>query len=501
MTGRVVARWRAVALAGSATALGLAFGCLLASPRSPQKLERRAETAVSHERAKMEVETTSDPQAPPKRDASSTALAELAQSDGARQLELISALAEAKDEPAVDALTALSERASPEVASAALHAIAVIGGERARLWLEQRLNLARESEQSRFAEALATLGGPEARATLLAAAKTSARGSTRRAALDALGTVDSEDVRAWMLHELAGPAPAAAVHYFADCVEPLALPALEALVRASDTELREQAALALVAQGEAAYPTLARLLRAEIETADAVLNAAKGVLSLRPTLRSASVARLREGALTTGAVFDYLAEDLSPAALQALIEAARDEGSASSAISAIARRGDPLSLRALGALSRDADPEVATQALCAQFRSPDSRARPVLLGAESDVTRETVAAALLSIGAPEADAAVVRLAQSEDDGQRRKAAQMLGHFGSLSAERQLEKLARDSDYGVAMTALRALERTGNTDTLKRLAHDATLSEEFREHAADLLGRSDRVEPRSDVILR
>jgi HEAT repeat protein len=428
-------------------------------------------------------------------------LVKLAHSHGAGQLELIAALAETKDEHAFEALAPLSERATPDVAGAALRAIATIGGERARLWLEQRLAEARDGEQPQFAEALATLGGAEARATLLRAAQSSARAGTRHAALSALSGLDSEDVRVWMLQELGGPAPESAVQYFSDCVEPRALPALEVLVRTSEAELREQAALALVAQGEAAQATLARLLSAELETADAVLSAAKGVLSLRPTLRAASIARLREGALTTGAVFDYLAEDLGLVALQALMEAARDEGSASSAISAIARRGDPPSLRALGALSRDENTEIATQALCAQFRNPDSRARPALLGAESDATREAVAAALLSIDAPEADGAVTRLTQSDDDGQRRTAAQLLGRFGSPSAERQLERLARDSDYGVAVSAVRALARTGASETLRRLANDTAIPEQLREHVASLLGRDDVGEPRHEVTLR
>jgi HEAT repeat protein len=139
--------------------------------------------------------------------------------------------------------------------------------------------------------------------------------------------------------------------------------------------------------------------------------------------------------------------------------------------------------------------------LCAQFRSPDSRARPALLGAESNATREAVAVALLSIDAPEADGAVTRLTQSDDDGQRRTAAQLLGRFGSPSAERQLERLARDSDYGVAVSAVRALARTGASETLRRLANDTAIPEQLREHVASLLGRDDVGEPRHEVTLR
>lgn len=504
-------RWRSAALTCSAVALALALappilrllpekracaGCLRTDVTSPPKVATPHDTpGVTSARAAANDSAEAG---------ASTAelLAELGRSrDATEQIRLATALGEAKDEQAFDALTSLSARGASDVANAALHALAEIGGERARQWLEQRFSEAREAEQPQLALALATLGGEAARASLLRAAKASPRSSTRDAARRALATLDSEEVRKWMLSELASAAPATAVAYFNDCAEPLALPALEALARGGEGELREQAVAALVAQGQSAHPALQRLLQGEPDTADAVLSAAKGVLALRPLLRADCIRRLRQGAITHGPVFDYLAEDLGSEALGALVSAAREEGSSEAAFLALAARGDPASRSALLMLSGDANPEVATRALCAQLRDPDSRARPTLLATRGDGTRGEVAAALLSIDAPEATAAVSALARSESPNERRAAAGMLGSFGRIDAERKLAELARDADYAVSVTSLRSLLRLGATSTLRELAAREDLPEGVRERAQALLEHGERRWPRKSANRR
>ena len=327
-------------------------------------------------------------------------------------LSSVHELAESGDQAALESLIAICEHATPQLASAALKGIVQIGGTRARTYLAQRFTNGRASELSELAQALAQLGDPEASALLLQAAR-SERLPAREAAREALASLDTPEARSFMLEELSGPDSGLAIAYFADCEDARAVTRLEGLARDSTTDVRRAAIAALFAQGESAYGAIERLLQSDEEVANDVLESPAPTARLRQAQRATSIARLRAGALTTGGVFDFLARDLSSAAREALVQSAHDPASAESAINALTTRGDSASLGALSRLADDSEPELASRAVCALVTAPDSRTHPFLLRAERKLPNQA-AAALLRIGAPEADAAVARLRVAHD---------------------------------------------------------------------------------------
>jgi hypothetical protein len=253
---------------------------------------------------------------------------------------------ETGDDAALDSLFAISAQATPQVASAALQGIAQIGDARARANLAQRFADGADSELRELADALAQLGGSESHAILVQAAR-SLRVPAREAARAALASLDTADVRAFMLEELSGPDASQAAAYFADCQDERAVPGLERLAGSAGTELRRAAIAALFAQGDGARGAIERLLRADDDVSNDVLESPAPTAALRQAQRDVGILRLRAGAITSGPVFEFLARDPSAAALQALVEAAHDPASADSAVNALSTRGDSASLAAL----------------------------------------------------------------------------------------------------------------------------------------------------------
>ncbi|MET0795186.1 MAG: hypothetical protein ABW061_26950 [Polyangiaceae bacterium] len=231
--------------------------------------------------------------------------------------------------------------------------------------LARRFSDAADAELSELATALASLGGQAAHQVLFSAARSS-RASCRAAALEALATIDTADVREFMVEQLNTPDPApAAVAYFADCHEPRALPALERLARDAPLSLRSALIVSLFAQGADAEPAIFRLLRGDTQLSDALLETPPTTAAARRALRRESVQRVQAGAITEGRVFDFLEQDLSAEARDALVLAAHDPGSVARALTALSNRGDRASLRALERLSREPDRDLAARASCA----------------------------------------------------------------------------------------------------------------------------------------
>ncbi|HEY3254738.1 MAG TPA: hypothetical protein VGJ91_12350 [Polyangiaceae bacterium] len=314
----------------------------------------------------------------------------------------VNALRESADGAALEALIGIAQQREPKLVSAALEGIAQIGGDRARQFLARRFKDAADAQLPELASALASLGDTPARAILLSAAR-SARPAARSAAFGALATLDTADVREFMLQALTSVEPTAAANYFLDCREPRALPALERLARSSaDAEPRRAAIDALFAQGASAEAALARLLRADDELCEALLEGQPATVRARRALRQASIERLRAGARTYGRVFELLQHDLSDEAREALVQAARDPASSASALNALVARGDSASLRALSALANDSDQDLSQRAACALVSQPDSRSRPFLVRANRANLKSEADAALLHINAPEA---------------------------------------------------------------------------------------------------
>lgn len=269
--------------------------------------------------------------------------------------------------------------------------------------LSERLNSAPDSGLSDAANALTTMGGPQAHA-LLQAATHSRRAAVRDAAFAALVNVDTPDIRDFMLAALNEAEPTSAVGYFLDCRDPRALPALERLARSPLEELSRAALDALLAQGARAEGAFTRLLQADTELTDALLATPPHTPSALRSLRTATIARLHEGAINGGPVFDFLERDLSAESREALLFAARDPASTDTACTALARRGDAASLAGLSQLANDSDPQLAARASCALASDPDSRSRVPLERAMRGTEPSLASRALVHINAPGARA-------------------------------------------------------------------------------------------------
>ena len=243
--------------------------------------------------------------------------------------------------------------------------------------LSSRFNDAPDADLAEIAGQLASRGGPAAHEVLLRAAG-STRPAKRAAALDALATLDTPDVQAFMLEQLNGPEPSlGVVSYFADCQEPRALLALERLARRAPPTLRSAVLASLFSQGPDAEATVVRLLQGDEDLALALLETQPTTAAIRRALRQASVSRLRAGAITGGRVFDFLERDLSAEAREALLQATRDPASAPRALAALASRGDRASLDALQRLANDSDRELAARATCQLRAQTQARGKRV----------------------------------------------------------------------------------------------------------------------------
>ncbi|MEO6599970.1 MAG: hypothetical protein ABIQ16_08880 [Polyangiaceae bacterium] len=317
--------------------------------------------------------------------------------------EEVTQLAATRDPAALERLFVIAAQEQSGASSAAYDGIAHFGGDRALRFLNQRLNSAPDSELFNAASALTTRGGAQAHAALQAATH-SRRVAVRDAAFAALVNVDTPDIRDFMLAALNDPEPTSALSYFLDCRDARALPALERLARSPVEELSRAALEALLAQGTRAEGAFTRLLQADTELTDALLATPPHTASALRSLRTATIARLHEGAVSGGPAFDFLERDLSAESREALIFAARDPASTDTACSALARRGDAASLAALSELANDSDPQLAARASCALASDPDSRSRVPLERVARGNERSTASRALVHISAPGARA-------------------------------------------------------------------------------------------------
>jgi HEAT repeat protein len=268
----------------------------------------------------------------------------------------------------------------------------------------------------------------------------SKRPAVRTAASALLRTMDLPEVRRLMLHELDGTDPdrvGMAVEYFADCLEPGAIPSLSRLAGDPRENVAAPATAALVAQGPIAYETLAALLHDSPAAASRVLAAAGNAPALRPLLRAAAVRRLREGSIRSGPALDYLASDLSPEALDALVGAARISHQPGPLLGAIGSRGDAAALAVLERLADDANADLAREASRAIAELGDPRARRSLLRAirsdDRSIRREAIGS-LLRMGAPEGLRELDALVTSADARDQEYAARWLAEYGPPHAD-------------------------------------------------------------------
>ncbi len=311
----------------------------------------------------------------------------------------VSELADARNPAALEALFAIAGSHRSGLVHAALDGIARIGGDRARQFLIARLSQVSDGELSELTAALATLGDEPAREALRAAAR-SPRVALRVSAFGALSNLDTPDVRDFMVRALSEPDPYPAIGYFLDLHDPRALPALEGLAQNASAELSRQAIDALLAQGPSSEPAILGLLQKDSELFDRLLASPPHTLAALAAVRSASVARMRAGAVSGGPLFDFMEQDLSRETRDALIFAAHDPATTYAAVFALAGRADSASLSALAQLANDSDPELAAQAVCALVSDPDSRSRVPLQRTTRGTARAHAAHALLVINAP-----------------------------------------------------------------------------------------------------
>jgi HEAT repeat protein len=172
-------------------------------------------------------------------------------------------------------------------------------------------------------------------------------------------------------------------------------------------------------------------------------------------------------------------------------------------MNALARRGDPESMRALSDAASGKDENLRSEALSALGSSGRSEAGPILEAAvrEADPkVRSSALNALALLGGPAAERAIAVTATSPDASSRLLAVEVLAQRSVPNATTTLENLTHDRESEVAQGALRALARTA-PDRALPLVEDAMRSEDraARLSALTVAGSLDE-EPKSRILV-
>jgi HEAT repeat protein len=337
---------------------------------------------------------------------------------------------------------------------AAITALGELGGQAATRTL-LRLFRERPPYANSVLHALARSRDPEARAALLAAAEDGAPHGLASAALQALQTLEGQDVHAVMQRALASQHPervGVAVEYLASHADADGVEALAELAQRGGQRFAPQALYALARiGGDEAREVVTELASAGGQLGDAALGALSTMPEGADDARALALEQLKNGAARpTPHALDLLGRDGSDQARSALISIAERPGPASSqAVMLLAQRGDPES-RAV--LERIASKE-----------GPVGQRGPALF-------------ALAQVGGPDAAKTLRGALSSEQPAIRAQAVQALAQSGGAEVEQDLIGATRDRDREVASAAVGALVQLGTPGALERLAQVASSSD-------------------------
>ena len=357
------------------------------------------------------------------------------------------------------------------------------------------------------AQALGSLGDPEALADLAEAAAGDDDPAVRAAALEALTELDDPAALAHLAEAIAGDADpavrAAAAQALAELDDPAALSQIaEAMASDSSASVRAAAAGALGSAGDPA--ALSTLAEAAAGDHDPAVRAA-ALEALAELDDSAALPTLAQAAagdsdpMVRAAAVEALAALDDPDALDTLSEALDSDQSApvrAAAAGALGSLGDPEAFSQLAeAVTEDNDPRVRAACARALAELDDPAALPQLAEAlDSDDSAPVRAAAAQALGSLGDPAALPQLAEALDSDNsapvRANAAEALGALGDPAALPQLaEALDSDDSAPVRAAAAQALGSLGDPAAIPQLteALDSDDSVPVRAAAAQALG--------------
>jgi HEAT repeat protein len=371
-------------------------------------------------------------------------------SRGERLGRLIEALGKNGDRAAVPALVRLSARASAETRKAAFAALGELGGEAATGRLVGVLSGPSSSlaDVRLAAEALSRVGGPLAHDALLEAAS-GPNDEIASAALSALAPFEGDEVRDRMVESLASPSSSrrhAALEYVKKHHDESAVARVVESAGAGRGSRARIVATLLEIGGPEAFDALRGLASKAGPLRYEALRALDRVPGLaRDELRAVyvDVARRESNDLAEVAI-QKLALDDSDEARDALIEIVRGDGAgrAGQAASALGRRRDPESQRAL------------------------------LEAASRGRGRREALASLAESGAPGAEVAIAKAYRETEGLNRAETLGLLVGLGGGEAERAVDELLKSERRGDRYTLLNALKSATKSEEPSRLVSDA-----------------------------
>ena len=382
----------------------------------------------------------------------------------AQQIELAGTLGQYGDPSALPALTRIASSPAELARGAALTAAASLGAPGMALVQATFAKSAKDAVEVR--DARGTIDSDDVRAFLIRAAD-DARPAVAAKALEELASFDGEDVRAAVVMHAGSRDPASATasaRWLALRGDGQAVPSLVDAAQSLDSDAAGNALDALGGlETDAAHDAILSLASRPGVARDRALR------QLADSPRGASEARALamrmmqdEGGSVAETGLNVLSSDDSPEATRAIAEAARGKGSLGrEAVQALGQRHDEGSLLALVNIARstatDGPRELALMELA---DSKDPRALHALVEASSDPTlRQTALSSLARAGGPDAERALRSAASSSDVETRAAAAQAMVGDVPASLLGQLKVLAHDSEGSVANPAFQALRST------------------------------------------
>jgi HEAT repeat protein len=378
------------------------------------------------------------------------------------QPRLLLALGQTGDRAAVPVLARFAEGPADYVRGAALRAAAAIGGSAMAL-LDAALRPTSADTRAAI-EALGSVDTDDARSRLVRAAD-DPRPEVAASALDALASFDGEDVRAAVVLHVGSRHPAvatAAARWLALRGDGAAVGALVDAAQSSDGVSADSAMAALHGLGSEA--SRAAMLALASRPGVARARALRELLATpegSDEARAIAVRMLRdEGGNVASTAVQLLEHDESPQATQALAEAARAPSAlGQAAVSALGSRKDEASTLALIDLAREGGSRQTRRLALAQLSgSTDARAERALLEAAADPQlRESALTSLAHDSSEPAARALAKACGSSDPVERAAAARALLNQTPPALTPALNALARDADERVSRVAFEALQ--------------------------------------------
>jgi HEAT repeat protein len=378
------------------------------------------------------------------------------------QPDLVAALGETHDPKSVPVLAELVRSGSTESRTAAIRALGSVGGAEATQTLSDILRTGGSADTTAAIQALGESNDPVGDRVLMDATS-DPRPEVAEAALRSLADRDGDEVRDVMSRALDSHDPklaGSAATYFASHKEAGAVNKLLDLAKRGNEASAEAVSAIATIGGDEARSALVDVASRPGNAQGVALRQLASDPVGKVEARKVALQMVSQGGQCASNAIESLSVDASDEARDALVRVTHQGGNlAGVAVNALARRGDPESMRALRDAAASKDQSLRSEALSALGSSGRSEAAPILASAAHDKdpsVRASALSALARLGGPEAEKAIAESATSNDTSSRMLAVQALSQRSVPGGAATLENLAKDHDTNVARNALRAL---------------------------------------------